>query len=115
MRFRKHLSRWLTDYRRNAFRKNLQWGLSLDEFKQLVFSDCYYCGKPPTRKKFRARGRVFSSFEKLNGIDRADNSLGYVADNCVPCCKLCNAFKADRLTEVFLKHAARIAGHKRVA
>jgi hypothetical protein len=28
--------------------------------------------------------------EKLTGIDRVDNSIGYVTSNIVPCCQICN-------------------------
>ena len=31
---------------------------------------------------------------KYNGVDRVDNSLGYIKENCVACCKICNNAKS---------------------
>lgn len=28
-----------------------------------------------------------------NGVDRINNSIGYVIENCVPCCRQCNRSK----------------------
>lgn len=52
--------------------------ISKTEFDLIVFNDCHYCGK-----------------KGPNGIDRNDNSKGYINGNCVPCCKHCNYVKGD--------------------
>ena len=52
----------------------------------LIYADCYYCGKFPN---------------KVNGIDRVNNSVGYTYDNCVPCCKRCNYLKNKTTQEEF--------------
>jgi len=36
-----------------------------------------------------------------NGIDRVDNSLGYVKENCKSCCFRCNKIKRDMSLEEF--------------
>lgn len=32
------------------------------------------------------------------GLDRKDNSIGYVVSNVVPCCRYCNMVKSDKLS-----------------
>lgn len=53
-------------------------------FRTLINMECFYCGKPAP-----------------NGIDRRDNSKGYIKGNCVACCKHCNYAKGDLSEEVF--------------
>jgi hypothetical protein len=43
------------------------------------------------------------------GIDRRDNSVGYLISNCAPCCKNCNLAKRDMSEAEFLRWVARIA------
>jgi hypothetical protein len=38
----------------------------------------------------------------FNGIDRVDNSKGYILGNCVPCCSWCNRAKADGTLAKFM-------------
>ncbi len=67
-------------YVNDAPKRQLAFELSKDEFKALTAHDCEYCGKPSTATH-------------TNGLDRVDNSRGYVADNVVPCCGTCNIMK----------------------
>lgn len=79
-------------YQDGAVRDDRKFELTLGEFKQLVFSSCYYCGSEPSRstRRLNNNGQI-----KYNGIDRVNNSLGYVLGNCVPCCTTCNLAKRD--------------------
>lgn len=43
------------------------------------------------------------------GIDRWDNSRGYLADNVVPCCKDCNRAKMTRPPREFVEGCRAIA------
>ena len=76
--------RWLLEaestYRSNAKRKNLQWGLTREQFRGLVKASCHYCGNL-----------------RSGGIDRL-NGGGYTVENVVSCCAACNYAKG-RLTE----------------
>ncbi len=81
-------------YRNGAVKRELVWFLTDDEVRNLVSSDCHYCGKPA-----------------CNGIDRKDNSVGYVPANCLPCCKICNYAKLDLSYEEFLAWIRRISQH----
>lgn len=58
--------------------------ISQDEFNELSYKDCHYCGKSGP-----------------NGIDRINNTVGYIATNCVPACKHCNYVKGDLSIEDF--------------
>lgn len=64
----------------------LIWSLSDAECERLILSNCEYCGRAPM-------GGTNSGFVKRNGIDRVNNDLGYIIENCVPCCKDCNRAK----------------------
>ena len=79
-------------YRKNAVAKNLAFELNEDQFRALTQGLCHYCGDPPSQifRKHRKKGNGKFTY---NGIDRKDNSLGYVLSNCVPCCGRCNLTK----------------------
>jgi len=80
----------LNNYRRRAKLRGYVWDLEDEDFDSLTSSPCFYCGCLP--------GNVYSSKPGLgtftyNGIDRIDNTKGYVAGNVVPCCRTCNSAK----------------------
>lgn len=79
-------------YKQGAERRKVLFSLSVEEFESLVQSDCYYCGDPPSR---RYRPTRYKDVYLSNGIDRVNNQEGYVFENCVPCCRMCNQFKSD--------------------
>lgn len=74
-----------------AKRRAHEFSLSLDFFKHITKQNCFYCNKEPSQ--VRKAGRKTGDYV-YNGIDRVDNSLGYVENNCVSCCKDCNYLKA---------------------
>lgn len=45
----------------------------------------------------------------MNGVDRADPSLGYIPTNCVPCCAMCNMMKNGYGQEAFIAKVKQIA------
>lgn len=69
--------------------------IKLKHFKNIALSDCYYCKKPPSRvcEDKNSKGVVTDSTIKVNGVDRYDNNIGYLKENCVPCCTSCNSRK----------------------
>lgn len=85
--------------------------LTLEEFKRLTTGDCFYCGQKPNRKitprKYRSGGTWGDYL--CNGIDRKDNSVGYISDNCLSCCRDCNYAKRDMTFEEFATYLERIA------
>lgn len=95
-----------SSYADRAKRKGLTFDLTKEQFKRLTQLQCYYCGCEPAQIKAGAASR--SKPEFYNGIDRMDNAIGYLSDNCVPCCKHCNRAKMDRSAEDFINHVAKI-------
>lgn len=94
-------------YLRNARTRNIVWELSKDEFKDLIFQPCHYCGiKPCTITKTDYNDQVIN-----NGIDRFNNNMGYTSKNSVPCCKMCNLAKNNLSYDVFKEWAQRLANH----
>ncbi len=98
----------MAQYRRNAVARGLAFQLSAEEFRELVSSDCFYCGAPP-RPLPLYPSRKNNGTASANGIDRLDSSAGYVSGNCRPCCSLCNSMKSDRGAHDYIAHAIRVA------
>ena len=93
-----------SSYIKNASKKGNIFSLTVDEFKNIINQNCYYCGvSPSTHKKLVRMGKVYDSFV-YNGIDRINNSVGYIMDNVVPCCETCNKMKRHYSLDFFLKH-----------
>lgn len=63
--------------------RGIEVRLTLDEYRQVTASDCFYCGGD----------LPFAGY----GLDRKDPSGAYTLDNVVPCCKVCNRIKTDLL------------------
>ena len=92
-------------YKNSAKRRNLIFELSRDEFNFLIQKDCDYCGSPPSNisKSGHDNGDFIYS-----GIDRMDNDVGYVLENCVPCCIICNRAKNNLSFDEFLVWMGRL-------
>ncbi len=92
---RHHGKAWLTsmiyDYIKHTEKLGVEYSLSRDEFEGLTKLSCFYCGDS-TR----------------NGIDRVDPIKGYVLDNCVPCCKVCNYMKRTMTVKEFMSHIKKV-------
>ena len=89
---------WLNNvwqsYIRGAKERGLVFELTLDQVEQLVQQPCFYCGKEPR-----------------NGIDRRDSSVGYIIENCLPCCFTCNVMKMAMPQGQFIAHVKKIASY----
>jgi hypothetical protein len=88
-------------YAKRANKKELKFELTIEEFINLVQSNCHYCGAIPN-------GKTHSKYLKRNGIDRVDNAVGYIIENCVPCCAMCNASKSNKTLSQFLEWIKRV-------
>lgn len=95
----------LSCYRHAAKRRGLEDQLTDDEIFELHSSVCVYCGSPPSNYKHKE----YNGGYRYNGIDRVDNSIGYVKNNVVPCCKHCNIAKGTCSTREFLKRCIAIS------
>lgn len=79
----------LYHYKNNAKRRGFDWALGDAEADALFHQGCHYCGRLPA---------------PVGGIDRKDNSKGYIKENVVACCKKCNRAKHTMPYEEFLKY-----------
>lgn len=80
------------NYIQSARKRNLLWELNIQQFLGLILNECFYCGQFPA-----------------NGIDRKDNSQGYLLKNSVSCCSQCNYSKRQQTEIEFLNWVSRIA------
>jgi len=79
------------NYKQNAKQRGLIFGITSDEFMRLINKPCHYCGG------------------ESGGIDRLDNSVGYLKDNIVSCCSMCNYMKRIYSKEDFINQCIKIA------
>lgn len=92
-------------YIKSASKRNREFKLTREQFQWFLEQDCYYCGIPPTNL-YRPKEKVDKFL--YNGIDRVDNSIDYIFENCVPCCKFCNKAKATYSLEEFMDWLNRL-------
>lgn len=95
------------DYQYSSKTRNIIWDLSYDQFVEIIKSNCFYCNYPPSQTKLNEGWKYKILY---NGIDRKDNSKGYIKDNCVPCCKFCNMAKGKNSLKDFLKWLNYVKG-----
>lgn len=94
------------DYKKE---KRREFSLSFEEFREIVNSNCFYCGCKP----FTLRGNKTKSKTKLlNGIDRINSNIGYKTKNCVSCCINCNRAKNNMSLENFEIWIKKICKYK---
>lgn len=67
-------------YSISAKNRDIDFSLSEKDFQRVTKESCYMCGKE-------------NSEHHRNGIDRFDNSVGYIESNCKSCCNTCNMMK----------------------
>lgn len=92
----RQINKKLSYYEANAKSKGREFSLSKEDVGLLFTSDCFYCGK-------------VAVLNDLNGIDRANNSVGYTKDNSLPCCAKCNYIKNKYDKDDFLLWANMVA------
>ncbi len=81
---------------------------TFQEFFILVRQSCYLCGALPTERTISNEGgRRYKIV--CNGLDRVDNTKGYVAGNTKSCCFPCNVWKSDLLLSTCLERVRKIA------
>lgn len=95
----KHGSKRFSEYKNNARRRKIEFNITPDEFEFIVNQPCYYCGGYSKDRNPNSRG---------NGIDRKYSNIGYIYNNCVPCCATCNFIKNNMAYDDFIKHISNI-------
>lgn len=76
--------------------QNKDFKLTKEQYDDLRKGNCSYCGRRCTDTH-------------TNGIDRVDNNIGYVYDNCVSCCGSCNIAKGTMSVDDFIKKCCDIS------
>lgn len=87
-------------YKGHAKYRGKDFELEPEMFDFIISKECYLCGKQ-------------NSENHKNGIDRIDNNIGYLFDNCVACCCECNRMKRsleledmlDKMMSIYHLHA----------
>ena len=90
-----------TNHTRRAEKKE-SVALSYEDFLQLARKPCSYCGSEPPQPL------------GYHGIDRVENSKGYLKENCVSSCTWRNNMKNVFSKEEFLEHCKKIVGHNKM-
>jgi hypothetical protein len=98
---------WL-GYQRNAKKRNHVWDLTKAQFEELIQANCHYCGRPPSNI---SNDKEANGFYVYNGIDRKDDSQGYVWGNVVPCCRPCNWAKRHMSYVEFMGYIQQIVNY----
>jgi len=83
-------------YQNSANTRNIEFKISEEEFKGFVAQPCYLCG-------------VNVDGKNKNGIDRFNNDIGYLLENCRPCCGHCNLLKKELKYEKIVEIAKKVA------
>ncbi len=92
-----------TDYKNKAKQRKYEFELDKEYFIELIKQNCYYCGASPTNIK-----KLYNNIINYNGIDRKNNKIGYLKENCVACCKICNQSKHTLTESYFLEWIKRV-------
>jgi hypothetical protein len=91
------------DSKRSSKYRNKNWNLTKEQHYDIICKPCFYCSKEPIIRESRV-GIPFPHW----GIDRQDNTKGYVYENCVSCCPICNSMKMDLEITDFIQHIKQI-------
>jgi hypothetical protein len=96
-------------YKKCATKRKLAWALDRETFFELTTSDCRYCGTPPAQIHKAGIGHGGECI--YNGVDRVDSTKGYLTENAVPCCKVCNFAKRTMSVNDFMAWVRRVHAH----
>jgi hypothetical protein len=98
-------------YKKSAIKRSLDFNLARDRFHSLIESNCHYCGAEPSMKKIDDSIISENYIYFHNGLDRIDNSLGYIDSNVLPCCPICNHAKHTLTYNDFIEWIKKASIH----
>ena len=78
-------------------REEINLELTYDQYLGIVVDPCHYCGVVEDR-----------GVAEFNGVDRFTNTKGFVLDNCVSCCTMCNTMKKSLCGIAFVHRVCHI-------
>lgn len=85
-------------YKSGAKRRGLSWELTFDQFMSFWQKPCFYSGHKI----------------KTIGLDRVNNCIGYLLENVVSCCTLCNRAKNTMTQDEFIRYLNTIVEYRGV-
>jgi hypothetical protein len=91
----------INNYKQKSKERKIQLSLTDSQIIVLIKSNCNYCDRPADLDQ-----------GKFNGIDRVNNEIHYTLDNCVSCCKYCNAAKNNLPINEFISWIEKIHNFK---
>jgi hypothetical protein len=94
-------------YKSSARQRGHEFSLTYEQAVAFFESDCFYCGSRPDQKATAVKSDYL-----YNGIDRVDNSVGYVHGNVVCCCKTCNRAKYQMSVTEFTNWIDRLVNFR---
>jgi hypothetical protein len=106
------ITKVISGYQKVAKKYNREFLLSKDDFLEICSKNCFYCGSIPSNSMVLRDKTNGNRIFKYNGIDRIDNDKGYVKENCVPCCKICNLMKRELSINEWFSQMKKILGHQ---
>lgn len=96
------------NYLYGANKRGIDFTLSYEDFLNLSYGSCVYCGAAHGKD---CKNETGSKHKLLNGIDRVDSNKGYTIDNCVSCCSKCNYMKGRLSVREFVDHIINLVNH----
>ena len=75
-----------------------EFTITFEEYALLISKRCTYCN-----------GDI--SKETGSGLDRIDNSKGYLPDNVNPCCRDCNTRRSNSMSAAEFKRQSKLNGY----
>lgn len=95
-------------YHSSANQRGHEFTITADDFRAMSALPCHYCGALPVNTYSTPAGTF-----TYNGLDRVDNTRGYVPDNLVPCCTKCNLAKHTRSASYMTEQLPAILARRR--
>lgn len=86
------------DYRIKAKQRSLDFFIDKKNLISMANKRCHYCNSEPRNTK---KHKSLEYSIQYNGIDRLNNDIGYILENCVPCCYFCNQAKHSMTVDKF--------------
>jgi hypothetical protein len=86
-----------TTTRWQSKKRGLEFSISFEQFKIEIEKPCVYCNNLLGKRSVCA-----------SGLDRMDNSKGYIIDNICSCCWICNSIKGEHLSFEEMKEVVKL-------
>lgn len=93
-------------YVKSARRRKITFELSFEQFNVLIRQTCVYCGNNGMNV---SNVSLYEDAFYYNGVDRIDSTKGYITDNMVTCCKICNWTKHTLNAQAYIDHCKKVA------